>query len=102
MGQDLLESQGTRADELCEMVVLVNKRGLHARAAAKLVQVAAAFKAEVFVGRDDMRVTASSIMGLMMLAAPCGSRLKLCASGIEAVDALNALVDLIMRGFDEE
>lgn len=91
-----------RANELCEMVVLVNKRGLHARAAAKLVQVAAAFKAEIYVAREDMRVPASSIMGLMMLAAPCGSRVTLCASGIEAADAINALSDLIMRGFDEE
>lgn len=91
-----------RADELCEMVCLVNKRGLHARAAARLVQVAAAFKAEIYVARDDMRVSANSIMGLMMLAAPCGTRIKLCASGVEAVDAINALSDLITRGFDED
>ncbi|MDD3181971.1 MAG: HPr family phosphocarrier protein [Alphaproteobacteria bacterium] len=98
----MMDRQGLCADELCEMVVLVNKRGLHARAAAKLVQVASAFKADVHVAREDMKVPASSIMGLMMLAAPCGTCVKLCASGIEAVDALNALVDLIMRGFDEE
>lgn len=98
----MTDTGALRADELCEMVVLVNKRGLHARAAAKLVQVAAAFKAEIYVAREDMRVSASSIMGLMMLAAPCGTRVKLCASGSEAVDAINALVDLIMRGFDEE
>lgn len=91
-----------RADELCEMVCLVNKRGLHARAAAKFVQCAAAFKAEVYVARDEMRVSANSIMGLMMLAAPMGTRIKLCASGLEAADAINALVDLVMRGFDEE
>ena len=98
----MMEMRGLRPDELCEMVVLVNKRGLHARAAAKLVQVAAAFKAEIHVCKEDMRVPASSIMGLMMLAAPCGTRLKLCAGGVEAVDALNALTDLITRGFDEE
>ena len=97
-----MEAAGVRADELCEMVCLVNKRGLHARAAAKLVQVAAAFKAEIHVAKDDMRVPGNSIMGLMMLAAPCGSRLKLCASGVEAVDALDALANLITRGFDEE
>lgn len=97
-----METRPSSVDELCEMVVLVNKRGLHARAAAKLVQTAAAFKAEIHVVREDMRVEANSIMGLMMLAAPCGTRLKLCASGLEAVDALNALSDLIMRGFDEE
>lgn len=84
------------------MVVLVNKRGLHARAAAKVVQVAAAFRAEIHVAKEDMRVPANSIMGLMMLAAPCGTRIKLCASGVEAVDAINALADLITRGFDED
>jgi len=84
------------------MVVLVNRRGLHARAAAKFVQVAAAFKAEIHVAKEDMRVPGNSIMGLMMLAAPQGTRLKLCASGIEAVDALDALANLITRGFDEE
>lgn len=98
----IMEMRGQYPDELCEMAVLVNKRGLHARAAAKLVQVAAAFKAEIHVAKDDMRVPASSIMGLMMLAAPCGTRIKLCASGVEAMDALNALVDLIARGFDED
>ena len=98
----MIESKGVRAEELCEMVCLVNKRGLHARAAAKLVKVAAAFKAEIYVARDDMRVPASSIMGLMMLAAPQGTRIKICASGSEAVDAINALSDLVMRGFDEE
>lgn len=98
----MLETRGIRAEELCEMVCLVNKRGLHARAAAKLVQVAAAFKADIYVARDGMRVSANSIMGLMMLAAPCGTQIKLCASGLEAVDAINALSDLVMRGFDEE
>ena len=97
-----MEAAGVRADELCEMVCLVNKRGLHARAAAKLVQVAAAFKAEIYVARDDMRVSASSIMGLMMLAAACGSTVRLCASGIDASTALDALSDLIKRKFDEE
>lgn len=96
------EGGESRAAELCEIVTLVNRRGLHARAAAKFVQVAAAFRAEVFVAKDDMRVPGNSIMGLMMLAAPCGSRIKLCASGVEAVDAIDALANLIARGFDEE
>lgn len=100
---DLLGSEAQRrAEELCEMVVLVNRKGLHARAAAKFVRTTAMFRANVFVARDDMRVGADSIMGLMMLAAPCGTRLKLCASGPEAADALTALADLVMRGFDED
>jgi len=97
-----MDTSGVRADELCEMVVLVNKRGLHARAAAKFVQLGAAFKADIYVAKEDMRVSAQSIMGLMMLAAPKGTRIKLCASGTEAAQAINALVDLVMRGFDEE
>lgn len=97
----MMEMRGLRPDELCEMVVLVNKRGLHA-CGGQAGEVAAAFKAEIHVCKEDMRVPASSIMGLMMLAAPCGTRLKLCAGGVEAVDALNALTDLITRGFDEE
>jgi phosphocarrier protein len=88
--------------ELCEMVVVENKRGLHARAAAKFVRVASAFRAEVEVETPDMRVSGMSIMGLMMLAAGKGSRLKLCARGPEAPDAVHALVELVRRGFDED
>lgn len=89
-------------DELCEIVVLTNKRGLHARAAARFVREAALFKADVFVTKGDMRVAGNSIMGLMMLAAPCGSKLALCVSGEQALAALDALSDLIRRGFDED
>ncbi len=91
-----------RGDEMCEFVTLVNRRGLHARAAAKFVQRAAMFKAQVDVVKDGMRVDGSSIMGLMMLAAPLGSRLKLCVRGPEAGPALASLSDLIQRGFDED
>ncbi len=93
---------GDRAEELCEMVVLVNKKGLHARAAAKFVRIASMFRAKIHVAHDDMRVSADSIMGLMMLAASCGTRLRLCAAGAEAEDALAALAELVRRGFDEE
>lgn len=94
-------SKGVRADELCEMVVITNERGLHARAAAKFVQVVSSFSAEIYVMKGDTRVDAHSIMGLMMLAASCGTRLKLCASGDGAVEAINDLSDLVRRGFDE-
>jgi len=90
------------SDELCQMVILVNRRGLHARAAARFVQTACRFKAGVVVARGDMRVSGQSIMGLMMLAAPCGAKIKLCVSGNEAMAALDALTDLVQRGFDEE
>lgn len=91
-----------RPDELCEMVVLVNRRGLHARAAARFVREAALFDAEIHVAKEDMRVSGHSIMGLMMLAAPKGTCLKLCVAGPQAVDALGAISDLVRRGFDEE
>jgi phosphocarrier protein len=93
---------GLLAEEMCEMAVLVNEKGLHARAAAKVVKTASMFRANIHVVRGEMRVGADSIMGLMMLAAPRGTRLKLCASGPEAADALTALAELIGRGFDED
>jgi phosphocarrier protein HPr len=98
----LMETQDPRADELCQMVVLINRRGLHARAAAKLSQAAAQFKADIVVARGEMRVSGLSIMGLMMLAAPCGTRIKICASGVEAPQAIAFITELVLRRFDEE
>ena len=80
---------------------IVNSRGLHARAAAKFVRLAATFDAEVIVERDGARVPATSILGLMMLAAARGSDLLLEADGAEAEAALAALVALVENGFDE-
>ena len=80
----------------------MNERGLHARAAAKFARVAEPFEAEVTVMRDDLSVGGRSILGLMMLAATTGTRLKLCAKGPQALDALVALTDLVKRKFDEE
>jgi phosphocarrier protein len=98
----MFDSPEVRADELCEMVILTNKRGLHARAAARFVKEVEKFDAEVHVANDTMRVSGHSIMGLMMLAAARGTSLKLCVAGEEAADALMALSDLVRRGFDEE
>jgi phosphocarrier protein HPr len=78
-----------------------NARGLHARAAAKLVRLADTFDAVVVVGKDDAQVTATSILGLMMLGAAMGSTLRLSARGQEAEQALAAIAALIQRGFDE-
>jgi phosphocarrier protein HPr len=80
---------------------IVNRRGLHARAAAKFVKVAEQFVADVEVSKDDMVVCGTSIMGLMVLAAALGARLEIRASGREAQAALAALVALVERGFDE-
>lgn len=82
-------------------VVIVNRRGLHARAAAKFVKVAEQFVADIEVAKDDMVVPGTSIMGLMVLAAAIGSQLEIRARGREAKAALAALVALVERGFDE-
>jgi phosphocarrier protein HPr len=79
-----------------------NQRGLHARAAAKFVKVAGGFNAQVRVIKGDMDVSGTSIMGLMMLAAGIGTDIELRASGAQAKEAMQALVDLIERKFDEE
>jgi phosphocarrier protein len=80
---------------------IVNNRGLHARAAAKLVRLAATFDAEVTVARDGASVPATSILGLMMLGAARGSDLAMEARGPEAAAALAALLALVANGFDE-
>ena len=83
-------------------IVIINKLGLHARAAAKFVTLASRFDAEIRVLRPDGReVNGKSIMGVMMLAAACGTQLELCASGPEAEQALVHLEELILRRFDE-
>ncbi|MCC0014637.1 MAG: HPr family phosphocarrier protein [Rhodobiaceae bacterium] len=81
---------------------IVNQRGLHARAAARFVKLAETFDADVKVSKDDLSVNGTSILGLMMLAAGIGSEVVLEASGPEAGQALDALSDLIARGFDEQ
>ena len=83
-------------------VDIVNKRGLHARASAKFVKLASSFEAEVRVSKDGQAVDARSIMGLMMLAAGPGSAIEIEAEGSEAVAALDALVELVSRRFDED
>jgi phosphocarrier protein HPr len=81
---------------------IVNKLGLHARAAAKLTEVAGAFVAEVWLSRSGRRVNAKSIMGVMMLAAGRGSRVLIEADGEDAEAALAALMKLIGERFGEE
>jgi phosphocarrier protein len=82
-------------------VRIVNIRGLHARAAAKFVKTAETFDARIEVTKDDMTVTGTSILGLMMLAAATGSVLEMRAVGAEASQAIEALAALVGRGFDE-
>ena len=81
--------------------MIVNAKGLHARAAAKLARLAATFKAELTVSRNDMTVSARSIMGLMMLAAAKGAEIEILARGPDAEQALAAAQALVASGFGE-
>ncbi|MDF2370791.1 MAG: HPr family phosphocarrier protein [Rhizobiaceae bacterium] len=81
---------------------IVNKRGLHARASAKFVKLAASFDAEIKVTKDGSSVGGTSIMGLMMLAASPGCCIKVSASGPDAEKALDALDQLVTDRFGEE
>ena len=82
-------------------VHIVNKAGLHARPAAEIVKLAAKYNAEITVVRDELEVNGKSIMGVMMLAAECGSTLQLKAEGPDAKEALEALAKLIESKFGE-
>ncbi|MDE2029071.1 MAG: HPr family phosphocarrier protein [Alphaproteobacteria bacterium] len=92
----------SETEELCAMAVISNQRGLHARAAARFVKLAETFSADITVTKDDMRVSARSIMGLMMLAAAQGTTIGIRSSGTDAAAALDALSELVKRKFDEE
>ena len=82
-------------------LVIANRRGLHARAAARFVQCAERFDAEITVTKDSTTVGGTSIMGLMMLAAAAGSTIRVTAEGPEAEQALAALADLVNGLFGE-
>lgn len=82
-------------------VEIVNKLGLHARASAKLTQLAGTFAAQVFVAKGTRRVNAKSIMGVMMLAAGKGSRLTLETDGADEAEAMDAIAALIAEKFGE-
>ncbi len=80
---------------------ICNTRGLHARASAKFVKLASAYDAEIQVTRDGVTVNALSIMGLLMLGAGNGCSIDLAAEGPDAQAAIDALLDLVDRKFDE-
>ncbi|HEY6166400.1 MAG TPA: HPr family phosphocarrier protein [Verrucomicrobiae bacterium] len=87
---------------LTKELVIVNKLGIHARPAAMFVKTATRFACEIFVEKDGEKVNGKSIMGLMMLAAGPGSKLKLEADGVDAAQAIAAIEALIARKFDED
>ena len=82
-------------------VEIVNKLGLHARAAAKLTQIAGGFASEIWLSRSGRRVNAKSIMGVMMLAAGQGTSVLLEAQGDDAEDAITAISRLVAERFGE-
>ncbi|BCH21368.1 HPr kinase [Mesorhizobium sp. L-8-10] len=82
--------------------LIVNQRGLHARASAKFVQLVGSFQSDIHVEKDGISVGGTSIMGLMMLAASPGCTIKVTASGPDADEAMDALEELIASRFGEE
>ncbi|MDO8262901.1 MAG: HPr family phosphocarrier protein [Gallionella sp.] len=81
--------------------LIINKLGLHARASAKLTQLASSFKCEVMLSRGNRRVNAKSIMGVMMLAAAKGTTIVIETDGEDETDAMQALLNLINNCFGE-
>jgi phosphocarrier protein len=93
---------GAGASVLARSLRICNRRGLHARAAAKFVSLAEKFGASVDVLKDGQSVSARSIMGLMMLGAGMGSSIELRAEGWDAKEAMDALAALVEAGFNEQ
>lgn len=83
-------------------LTIVNRRGLHARASAKLVKLVENFDADVNVSKDGQTVGGTSIMGLMMLAASPGCSIRVSVTGSDAEAAMTAISDLVENGFGEE
>ncbi|HWX60800.1 HPr family phosphocarrier protein [Bradyrhizobium sp.] len=90
------------AGAISRELLIVNKRGLHARASAKFVQTVERFNADVWVTRGGETVGGTSIMGLMMLSAGPGTTILVSAAGVEAEAALKAITELVADKFHEE
>jgi phosphocarrier protein HPr len=88
--------------EISRDLTIVNKRGLHARASARFVQLVSGYDAVVEVEKDGVKVGGTSIMGLMMLAASPGCAISVSARGPQAAELMDALADLVASRFGEE
>jgi phosphocarrier protein len=97
-----MSSGGSGPARATRRLEIKNRLGLHARAAALLVQMVAKFDAEITVSKDDQTVNGKSILGLMMLAAGQGSSIEVCAQGPDAEAALDAIAALIEARFKED
>jgi phosphocarrier protein len=96
------QTTGSTVASVSREIPVINKRGLHARASAKFVQMVERFNAEVWVTRNGETVGGTSIMGLMMLSAGIGTTVVVSAAGPQAQEALDALTDLLGSKFGEE
>ena len=97
-----MTDEQTQTGAVVREIPITNKRGLHARASAKFVQMAEKFDAEITVTRSGESVGGTSIMGLMMLAAGIGTSITVTATGREAKAAVDAIAELVANKFDEE
>ena len=86
----------------CAIVKITNKKGLHARASAKIVEASARFSSHITVSKGGQTVDGRSIMGLMMLEASCGTEVEVCADGADATEALKAILMLAEAKFGED
>jgi phosphocarrier protein HPr len=96
------ESESDQSNVRRATAKIVNKRGLHARASAKVVEAAARFQSQVFLIKGDQKVDAESILDLMMLGAPIGSEIGVETEGPDADEALAAMLALIEAKFGED
>jgi phosphocarrier protein HPr len=96
------DNAGPEPPRIRRIATICNQRGLHARASARFVKMAALYDADVRVRKNGTEVSGRSIMGLMMLAAAPGAVVELSASGPQAAEAVNALADLIECKFNED
>ncbi|MEY4965174.1 MAG: hypothetical protein RL274_757 [Pseudomonadota bacterium] len=90
------------AEKLRTRVIIPNKRGLHARASAKIVEASSRFQSEIHVVKDGTAVNGRSIMGLMMLAASIGTEVEIITEGPDAAEAMKAILALVEVKFGEE
>lgn len=89
-------------EEQSRVLTIKNKLGMHARAASLFVQTANKYDSDITIAKGDQKVNAKSIMGILILAAACGTEVTVMARGSDATAALDAIEDLIDRRFDEE
>jgi phosphocarrier protein HPr len=92
----------SETEEQSRVLTIKNKLGMHARAASLFVQTANQFDSDITIAKGEQEVNAKSIMGILILAAACGSEVTIKARGVDAPAALDAIEDLIERKFDEE